>query len=246
MRTSGSTIAKRGFINEKSVEEKFKNWKTDPDGKQWIKSMNYSTTDVIDVKTKLRYKSKADLQIDIITDKKTDIHNIQIKLVSIKTGFNQIDKHKVDVYTGLWKIPENISNLLKYFTGELIPYIDTPKDHRRMFITEFTKNEQAALIKFINDNKFMIISDIMKGRGSKAAEWLLVVNKLDETTRSIIRPMNEVINQLNGDTIITPRGSIKIGKITMQRKGGDSGKDSAKMLQFKIDPNSLFNNNDNQ
>lgn len=26
----------------------------------------------------------------------------------------------------------------------------------------------------------------------------------------------------------------------MQRKGGDSGRDSAKMLQFKIDPTELF------
>lgn len=39
----------------------------------------------------------------------------------------------------------------------------------------------------------------------------------------------------------TPRGSIKIGKITMQRKGGDAGRPSANCLQFKIDPTLLFN-----
>ena len=34
---------------------------------------------------------------------------------------------------------------------------------------------------------------------------------------------------------------MKIGRITMQRKGGDAGRDTAKMLQFKVDPTELFN-----
>jgi hypothetical protein len=44
----------------------------------------------------------------------------------------------------------------------------------------------------------------------------------------------------NGDIIISPQGSLKIGKITVQRKGWDWGRDTAKMLQFKIDPTELF------
>lgn len=34
--------------------------------------------------------------------------------------------------------------------------------------------------------------------------------------------------------------NLKIGKITMQRKGGDNGRETAKMLQFKINPAELF------
>ncbi len=56
-----------------------------------------------------------------------------------------------------------------------------------------------------------------------------------------IKPINFVINYYgNGKVIITPKGSVKIGKITMQRKGGDSGRETAKMLQFKINPAELF------
>lgn len=40
----------------------------------------------------------------------------------------------------------------------------------------------------------------------------------------------------SGDILITKQGSIKLGKITIQRKGGDGGRDTANMLQFKIDP----------
>ena len=39
---------------------------------------------------------------------------------------------------------------------------------------------------------------------------------------------------------MTPRGSIKIGKVTVQRKGGDNGRETANMLQFKLDPTELF------
>ncbi len=46
----------------------------------------------------------------------------------------------------------------------------------------------------------------------------------------------------NGDVRVSPQGSLKIGKIGMQRKGGDGGRDSAKMLQFKINPVELFDN----
>jgi hypothetical protein len=44
------------------------------------------------------------------------------------------------------------------------------------------------------------------------------------------------MNFYDGDVVISPRGSFKIGKITIQRKGGDAGRASANMLQFKINP----------
>jgi len=44
----------------------------------------------------------------------------------------------------------------------------------------------------------------------------------------------------NGEIIITDRGNFRIGKITMQRKGGDGGRITANMLQFKINPAGLF------
>lgn len=43
-----------------------------------------------------------------------------------------------------------------------------------------------------------------------------------------------------GKVEITSRGNLKIGRITMQRKGGDGGRDTAKQLQFKMNPAELF------
>lgn len=53
--------------------------------------------------------------------------------------------------------------------------------------------------------------------------------------------MNICMNYFGeGEILITPRGSIRIGRITMQRKGGDGGRPSANMLQFKINPTEIF------
>jgi hypothetical protein len=47
----------------------------------------------------------------------------------------------------------------------------------------------------------------------------------------------------DGKIEITRAGNLKIGRVTMQRKGGDAGRDTAKMLQFKINPALLFGSN---
>ena len=70
---------------------------------------------------------------------------------------------------------------------------------------------------------------------------MLVALKVEQNARWILKPINVVINHFgNGDVIITKQGNIKIGNITMQRKGGDGGRKTAQMLQFKINPAELF------
>lgn len=89
----------------------------------------------------------------------------------------------------------------------------------------------------------MIISDLLKGRGEFSADWTLVILKLDGESKWVLKSINHVMNVFgSGDVSISPHGSLNIGKIGMQRKGGDNGRDSAKMLQFKINPVELFNN----
>ena len=54
--------------------------------------------------------------------------------------------------------------------------------------------------------------------------------------------VNEAISIYAGDCQVkfTKTGNIHLGNITLQRKGGDKGADSANMLQFKADPMDLF------
>ncbi len=143
----------------------------------------------------------------------------------------------------MWNIPQNIVSILKRYTGEDAPSINNPKDKRRMFANEFTEAEQNSITKWLKENQSLIISDILKGRGKLAAEWMLVAQKTNINARWILKPMNFCLNHFgNGDIQITVRGNYKIGRITMQRKGGDGGRNTAKMLQFKINPAEIFEN----
>ena len=72
----------------------------------------------------------------------------------------------------------------------------------------------------------------------------LVVNKInEEDIRWVLKPINMVLNHYDGEVKISPRGSLKIGTITLQRKGGDGGRPTANKLQFKANPLELFDEN---
>ena len=239
----GSQTAKNGFLNEDDIVEKFNNWILDEDAQKWLLIMEYQLNNIEYVKAvKLSgYKTDVQVQVTIKLKDAIDAQNLQVKLVSNPKGFNQIDKRWVDKYVEMWNIPLDIISIFKKYTGEIEPTISNPKDNRRMFANEFTIDEQKKILDWLNKNKSLIVSDILKGRGQFSAEWMLVAQKVEKNSRWILKPMNFCLNHFGNGTIeITNLGNFKIGKITMQRKGGDNGRDTAKMLQFKINPAELF------
>ena len=243
----GSETAKGGFRNEKDVIVRFNNWTKDEVAQKWLKAMGYKISDIEYVKaSKVRGQYKADIQVRvrIIIKLKSqeDLQNLQVKLVSNPQGFNQIDKRWVDKYVELWDIPEDITKILKLFTGEIKPTKKGLKDKRRMLLSEMDKNDQDKIVSFFKNNKILIVSDLLKGRGEFSADWVLVILKFNAESKWTLKSINEAMNLFgNGDVRITSQGSLKIGKIGMQRKGGDAGRDTSKMLQFKINPVELFN-----
>lgn len=240
----GSKTAKDGFKNEDKIVEKFNLWETDPEAREWLIIMGYKLEEIESVEAVKIHGYKTDVQVQVLIKlkKAIDIQNLQVKLVSNSRGFNQIDKRWVDKYAELWNLPENIARLLKLYTGEIKPSSkNNSRNKKRLFADEFSHYEQHLLLEWLKENKSLIVSDILKGRGKFAAEWMLVAQKINYNARWTLKPMNFCLNFFgNGEVIITPRGSFKIGRITMQRKGGDAGRPTANMLQFKINPAELF------
>lgn len=239
----GSETAKNGFKNENDIIEKFNNWQNDVEAQKWLAIMQYNFNKIEEVEAlKLSgYKTDVQVQVRVFFKKTLDIQNLQVKLVSNLKGFNQIDKRRVEKYAELWEMNEFVRDILKRYTGETLPNISKSRDKRRMFADEFEAEEQKYLLEWLNAHKTLIISDILKGRGQFAAEWMLVAQKISNHARWVLKPINYCLNFFgSGETYITERGNIKIGKITMQRKGGDGGRETAKMLQFKINHAELF------
>jgi hypothetical protein len=239
----GSQTAKDGFRNEDDIVKKFNNWKKDKDAQQWLVLMKYKLSEIeyVEALKISGYKTDVQVQVTIKLKKAIDVENLQVKLVSNPKGFNQIDKRWVDKYVEMWDIPKSIVSILKRYTGEKLSRKKNLKDVRRMFADEFTKHEQKLILDWLYKNKSLIVSDILKGQGRFAAEWMLVAQTVNKDARWTLKSMNFCMNYFgNGEIEITKRGNFKIGKITMQRKGGDGGRNTAKMLQFKINPAELF------
>jgi len=242
----GSETAKSGFKNEQDVIDRFNDWENDKIAKEWLNAMSYDVSDIEYVKaSKIRGQYKADIQVKIrIVIKlksQEDLQNLQVKLVSNPQGFNQVDKRWVDKYVELWSLPKDITKILKLFTGEIEPTQKDLKDSRRMHLTEMSEIDQKKILEFFEKNKILIVSDLLKGRGEFSADWVLVILKVNGESDWVLKSINEAMNIFGGGEIrITKQGSLKIGKIGMQRKGGDNERDTAKMLQFKINPVELF------
>lgn len=195
----------------------------------------------------MKYK-KANIQIriEILIDDILYIENLSLKKANKSAGFNQVDKRTVDTYQKMWNFDKKVSLLLKKFTGELLPsnflhenQMKTIKDKRRIFLNEMSQDEIKIVIDFFEKNKTLVIFDILKGRGSLSAEWILVAKNIqNRRTDWVLKDINSVCNfYVQGDVRISPRGSLKIGRVTMQRKGGTPDPTS---LQFKINPLELF------
>ena len=237
----GSLIAKSGFKTEQLVCSKFNNWKKDKDALVWLNIMGYSKCKISTLSTNIIHGHKSDICINIQIKSNKNIfkENIQVKLVSNLKGFNQIDKRWLVTYKKMWNIPDSIFRLLQHYTGEIPPYKNT-KNPCRMFLNEFSQKEQSKIITWFSKNKLKILKDIIKGRGPYSADWVLVLNKSSNQNLWTLIDIDTTLKYYSkGKVIITPRGSLHIGKVTMQRKGGDHGRNTSNQLQFKIDPSEL-------
>lgn len=239
----GSQTAKDGFKNEQDICNKFNNWQYDIEARQWLAIMQYDLKQIEYVRAIVLHGYKADVnvQVQIKLKSAVDTENIQVKLVSNQRGFNQIDKRWLSHYREMWSIPDDIYKLLQHYTGELKPNKQNVRDSRRMFVDEFSENEQQKLLKWFSVNKTLVLTDIIKGRGQFSAEWVLVAQKVDNNARWLLVNINQALQHYSeGEVKVSPKGSIYIGRVTMQRKGGDGGRETANMLQFKLDPTQLF------
>ncbi len=117
----GSETAKGGFANEREVAKKFNAWKTDKEARKWLLRMNYKLDEIEDVDAYvIPGHHKTDLQVKIIVKLKKgfSVENLSVKKANSDASFNQVDKRWVDKYKKMWAMPDDVTELLKRFTGE--------------------------------------------------------------------------------------------------------------------------------
>lgn len=65
----------------------------------------------------------------------------------------------------------------------------------------------------------------------------------NDSLEQYLKRLNRVWQEVARTLLPDGKVALKIGKITMQRKGSDAGRETAKMLQFKINSIELFKEN---
>ena len=139
-----------------------------------------------------------------------------------------------------WKMPDDVHAALKLYVGETKP-TQPSRDPKRMYINEFSPEMQKRIVEFFTAKKAEIVSDLFSGDGQYSAGWMMVALKSSSKPKWVLRSIDYVIKfYSDGPVEITRQGNLKIGRVTMQRKGGDGGRETANMLQFKINPALLF------
>ena len=247
----GSETAKSGFKNEDFIATEFSKGEKSKHAKKWLTEMGYDTTKItkIDAKTS-RELGLGSVKSDVIVFVNED--RIGISAKKAIADFNQIDKRWTDTYQELLKIPNDVVVILKKYVGEegfqpkdFSEYRNKKlKDKRRLYIDELSEKEQERLISYLESIKEKIFEMVLRGEGKDVAEWLLVIkyNNRKEMIDSKIVTIGDAIKHFSkGKVTTTKRGVLKIGQITLQRKGGDGGRKTAQMLQFKFSPNEIFN-----
>lgn len=237
----GSHTAKQGFRNEDEIRDKFNSWQKDDDARAWLLAMGIDPAEVAAVKAFKPHGDKADVVVQIRKADGSEIREgISIKLVSGRTGFNQVDKRWLRQYVKMWYIPGDVASALRLFLGEDKPSISSRRPDR-MFLTELDDESQKQVVEFFTANKERIVADLLRGEGLNKADRLMVAWKPGGEKRWLIVPVENAIRfYAEGSVEITRNGNLRIGRITMQRKGGDGGRETAKMLQFKLNPTLLF------
>jgi hypothetical protein len=236
----GSKTAKRGFANEDEIAAKFNNWRSDTEAGTWLSFMGHKPDAVVSVSATKPHGEKADIQVRVRTGAGEKIEGISIKLVSTEQGFNQVDKRWLRQYAAKWRMPADVHAALRLFTGEVKPNKPS-RNPERMFLNELAVDHQKRILDFFTANKSEIVSDLFRGDGEFSAGWMMVALKSTVKPRWVLRRIDYTIKYFSeGPIEITKAGNLKIGRITMQRKGGDGGRETANMLQFKVNPALLF------
>jgi len=265
--STGSEAARGGFRNELVIEKAI-NDRT-PLGTQILEAMAVdasSSVQASQVPTRLSASSfgdllgisavtpevlkaatqhqKADLLLNIAGNRRV---TASLKKANRGSDFNQVDRRPVNVYQRFWEFSDDVALSLKLFTGDLdhgeftkhSQGLRISKTHQRVAFPDLSNVQQTDVLDFFDKNKQKIISDVVRGKGPLAADFMIVTQRDGSITRIHVSRMSDVVDYLCAPPVsVGPRTTFCVGHLTAQRKGGTPDPTS---LQFKIKPSILLN-----
>ena len=190
-------------------------------------------------------KEKPDVLLYDGTENSQHVQGISLKTYKPEVSFSQANRGTLETYVEEFGINRQVAETLRAFTVK-----DTSGN--RTMLNKVTKSEQEELLHFFQSYQRQITSHVLRGKAEAIlkADWLLLHEAIDANWISQIGqrdfwhlyPMAQVIDCCCSiKPCITRDGNLTLGLgLTLQRKGGDSGRPSANDLQFKINPRAII------
>lgn len=239
---TNSQTAKHGYKEEDIICDDLKN--------PFVKNI-FAPILGIDYDECIRIKSnnKCDIQ------SKNNILNGQVKKYK-KGQFQQLDRHWIDDL--IESIPELnvVSQIFKdLFEYPLLPngtHVDKNETLKKLCQPDYPQETLTNFLTLLNKHKRLILNYAFIGKNpEKSPKYLFGVEYInDKRTKIVLFNIKKIIDYLDKlEFKISPKktglilGNSRV--ISLQRKGGDSGKKSSNQLQFKIIISKLIDNVDN-
>ena len=197
------------------------------------------TSDQVNAVTK---QQKADIRLQYAHEDDTGTINLSLKKANANANFNQVDKRKIDTYQEFWGFDNEIRLWLRVFTGaankaefeKSTDGLTIDEKRQRVVFKNLPDDAKQKIINFITANKRRIISDVVRGSGLLAADYLMVTQRAKKSTKVHLCAIDDMIEHLSvGPVEEGPRGALRLGRLTMQRYGGSP---HPELLQFKLKP----------
>ena len=179
---------------------------------------------------------------------------IQIKKYS-KRQFQHLDRHWLDDFIKsipqLKPVRKMFKDLFEYPLLEGGKYIDKSIKIKKLCISNYSQEELNNFLVLLNNHKKLILNYAFLGNNLEMSpEYLLGVEYINKIRDNIkVFKIKKIIDYLeNMNFKISPKKTrIILGNekykdiISLQRKGGDTGKKTSNQLQFKITISNLKN-----
>jgi hypothetical protein len=203
-------------------------------------------------------KARTHRKTDIIIS--CDYMNIGVSVKEYEADYNHLERNFVDYYSTKWQMSNIVYEGLKQFVGEVddhgrpvsIDFIENEAKQLNTSPGKLTKNRRKSfnclgpqireeILKFFKSNKEKIIKDLFVDEES--IQFFIIVRREKNEICYYILPTEKVLTiYANGDVRVTRQGNLQLGKVVLQRKGGNHKTNSgwedkvASQLQFKIKP----------
>lgn len=257
-RVLASKAARRGFKAEDRIIAAINN--NDEVGKKIIKAIKDLTGYSLISCSAFKCPPRAKADVGITCNGRQILISVKEFDVDIGFDYNHVERKYVDFYARKWSIPKDVYIALKKFVGEVnargdpVSIEELKRDaellgmspgklskKRRIFLHQMDDQTIENVKRFFSENKMKILKDIFID--GEAIEFFIIVKRQRGLVYYYVLPTKDVLDIYSeGDVRITPKGSLLIGRVELQRKSGDHWTSrgwvdtSASQLQFKIKP----------